>query len=113
MKNGFGAASRNRGLTAHFGAAPSRVYRKALYREYTDASFASLKARPAGSEYLGALGPVLRAEVGETIRIVFKNNASRPYSMHPHGVFYNKDSEGAAYADGSFPSGTPGVILSC
>jgi hephaestin len=77
------------------------VYRKALYREYTDGTFANLKPRPAGSEYLGMLGPILRAEVGETIRVVFKNNATRPYSMHPHGVFYKKDSEGAPYADGT------------
>ncbi|MEK6597694.1 MAG: multicopper oxidase domain-containing protein, partial [Gemmatimonadota bacterium] len=34
-------------------------------------------------------------------RIVFRNNASHPYSMHPHGVFYTKDSEGAPYADGT------------
>ena len=32
---------------------------------------------------------------------MFKNNASRPYTMHPHGVFYRKDSEGAGYADGT------------
>src|SRR5262249_48975897 len=32
-------------------------------------------------------------------KVVFKNNASRPYSMHPHGVFYKKDSEGASYRD--------------
>src|SRR5215510_11428059 len=51
------------------------VYRKALYREYTDETFSTLKPRPADSEYLGMLGPVLRAEVGETIRVVFKNNA--------------------------------------
>ena len=77
------------------------VYRKAIYREYTDATFSTLKPRPAGSEYLGLVGPVLRAEVGETIRVVFKNNATHPYSMHPHGVFYKKDSEGAQYADGT------------
>ena len=47
--------------------------------------------------HLGILGPVLPAEVGDTIKVVFKNNASRPYSIHPHGVFYAKDSEGAAY----------------
>ena len=46
----------------------------------------------------------MRAEVGDTIRILFKNNATRPYSMHPHGVFYDKDSEGAPYDDGT--SGT-------
>ncbi len=78
-----------------------KVYRKALYREYTDSTFAVLKMRPAGSEYLGALGPVLRATVGDTIRVVFRNNGTHPFSMHPHGVFYLKNSEGAPYSDGT------------
>ena len=77
------------------------VYRKAIYREYTDETFAHLKARSPEWEHAGILGPILRAEVGDTIRILFKNNASRPYSMHPHGVFYDKDSEGAPYDDGT------------
>ena len=77
------------------------IYRKALYREYTDETFAHLKPRPAEWESSGILGPILRAEVGDTIRVVFKNNATRPYSMHPHGVFYKKDSEGALYEDGT------------
>ena len=79
-----------------------KVYRKAIYREYTDDSFTKLKPRPADQEYLGMLGPVLRAEVGDTLRVVFRNNATRPYSIHPHGVFYGKDSEGTMnYDDGS------------
>lgn len=78
-----------------------KVYRKAIYREYTDATFTKLKPRAPESQYLGILGPVLHAEVGDTLRVVFKNNATRPYSMHPHGVFYNKDSEGSVYDDGS------------
>jgi FtsP/CotA-like multicopper oxidase with cupredoxin domain len=57
------------------------------------------KPRPPQDEYMGLLGPTLRAEVGDTIKVVFKNNASRPYSMHPHGVFYQKPSEGAMYLD--------------
>ena len=48
---------------------------------------------------MGLLGPTLRAEVGDTIKILFKNKASRVYSMHPHGVFYEKPSEGSMYAD--------------
>ena len=79
-----------------------KVYRKAIYREYTDETFTKLKPRSPDQEYLGMLGPVLRAEVGDTIRVVFRNNATRPYSMHPHGVFYNKDSEGTMnYNDSS------------
>ena len=77
------------------------VYRKAIYREYTDETFAHLKPRSPEWEHAGILGPILRAEVGDTIKIIFKNNATRPYSMHPHGVFYDKDSEGAPYDDGT------------
>jgi hephaestin len=83
---------------------PHRIgttYRKALYREYTDATFAALKPRAPEWQHLGLLGPLLRAEVGDTIRVVFKNNGTHPYSMHPHGVFYDKDFEGSAYDDGS------------
>ena len=77
------------------------VYKKAIYREYTDATFTQLKPRAADEQYLGILGPILRAEVGDTIKVVFKNNGTHPYSMHPHGVFYEKASEGVAYNDGS------------
>jgi FtsP/CotA-like multicopper oxidase with cupredoxin domain len=78
-----------------------RVYKKAVYREYEDPSFSKRKVRPLDQAYLGLLGPILRGEVGDTIKIVFKNNASHPFSMHPHGVLYQKDSEGADYNDGT------------
>jgi FtsP/CotA-like multicopper oxidase with cupredoxin domain len=78
-----------------------RVYKKAVYREYTDATFAMLKPRPPEEQYMGLLGPILRGAVGDTIKIVFKNNGTHPFSMHPHGVLYEKDSEGADYNDGS------------
>jgi FtsP/CotA-like multicopper oxidase with cupredoxin domain len=77
------------------------VYRKALYREYTDQTFGRLKPRAREWEHAGILGPILRAEVGDTLRVVFKNNATHPFSMHPHGVFYDKDSEGSPYQDGT------------
>ncbi|HET7081707.1 MAG TPA: multicopper oxidase domain-containing protein [Chloroflexia bacterium] len=76
-----------------------KVYRKALYREYTDATFTQPKLRTAEWQHLGMLGPVIRGEVGDTIQVYFKNNAHQPYSVHPHGVFYEKDSEGAGYND--------------
>jgi len=76
-------------------------YKKAIFREYTDNTFKTLKPRPADWEHLGLLGPVIRAEVGDSIRVVFRNNGSHPFSMHPHGLFYDKDSEGAIYEDGT------------
>ena len=78
-----------------------RTYKKTVYREYTDDTFKTLKPRPPEWEHLGILGPLIRAEVGDTIKAVFKNNGTRPYSIHPHGVFYDKASEGAKYDDGA------------
>ncbi len=83
---------------------PGRIgstYRKCLYRGYTDRTFAHRAVRPARERYLGVLGPVIRAEVGDTIEVVFRNACSFPTTVHPHGVFYAKDSEGAPYADGT------------
>ena len=34
------------------------------------------------------MGPMIKAEVGDTIEVVFKNLATRPYSVHPHGILY-------------------------
>jgi manganese oxidase len=78
-----------------------KVYRKAIYREYTDETFTKLKPRAPEWQHTGLLGPVIRGEVGDTIRVVFKNNITHACSIHAHGVFYNKDSEGAMYDDGT------------
>jgi FtsP/CotA-like multicopper oxidase with cupredoxin domain len=77
------------------------VYLKAVYREYTDGTFAHVKPRGPRWQHLGLLGPVIHAEVGDTIKVVFENDLPFPASIHPHGVFYAKDSEGAPYADGT------------
>lgn len=77
------------------------TYRKAVYREYTDASFATLKARPPAWEHLGILGPLIRAEVGDTIKVTFRNRTNGFFNMHPHGLAYDKASEGALYNDGT------------
>ena len=71
------------------------IYRKAVYREYTDSTFATRKARAPEDEYLGLLGPILHVEVGDTIKVIFKNNTSRPYSMSmPNDVFRAKHATG-------------------
>jgi manganese oxidase len=68
--------------------------RKVRYIEYTDATYTVRKAQP---EWLGILGPVIRAEVGDTVRVHFWNRAHSAYGMHPHGLRYTKDDEGAVY----------------
>lgn len=67
---------------------------KTRYIEYTDATFTTKKPQP---EWLGILGPVIRAEVGDTIIVDFANRGKAPHSMHPHGLRYDKDNEGSLY----------------
>lgn len=50
------------------------TYLKAIYEEYTSSSFTSKKNKPG---HLGFLGPVIRAEVGDIIEVVFKNNVRK------------------------------------
>ncbi|XP_039248805.2 ferroxidase HEPHL1-like [Styela clava] len=83
---------------------PARIggeYKKAVFRQYTDSTFSTRSPRP---ESLGLFGPIIRAEVNDTIVVYAFNRASRPYSIHPHGVFYEKSSEGALYSDNTTSS---------
>lgn len=92
---------------------------KARYIEYTNSSFSTKSSQPA---FLGIQGPTFRAEVGDTIEIHFCNHVEPPadargypgslncekrgISMHPHGVKYDKNDEGAVYK----PSGSGASI---
>jgi hephaestin len=79
---------------------PSRIghiYHKLRYVGYSDAGFTD--PLPPEDPSLGNLGPVIRAEVGDEIEIVFRNMSTKPVSIHPHGVFYDKASEGAMTND--------------
>lgn len=91
-----------------------RVYTKALYVEFTDETFTTRRADvdPGYRErtaHLGFLGPVIHAEVGDRVEVVFKNLTPEEdgfvFSFHVHGLRYAKDSEGAPYEDGNDAKG--------
>lgn len=46
------------------------------------------------------LGPVIKAEVGDTLLVTFANKADKVYSILPHGVIYDKASDAAPNVDG-------------
>jgi len=84
-------------------------YKKARFVEYTNSSF-STPVPPASEQvHLGILGPIIHAEVGDELHIVFKNMADFNFSIHADGVFYDKLSEGSPYGQeepgGSVPPG--------
>lgn len=82
------------------------VYKKLVYVEYTDANFTTRKVRSGSEQSLGLLGPLIRGEVGDVIQVTLRNGVpDLPCTtIHPHGVRYLKDSEGALYNDST--SGT-------
>uniref|UniRef100_A0A8C8SY44 Coagulation factor VIII n=1 Tax=Pelusios castaneus TaxID=367368 RepID=A0A8C8SY44_9SAUR len=59
-------------------------YKKVMFVEYEDGSFK--KRKLSDQRDTGILGPVLKGEVGDQFTIVFKNLASRPYNIYPHGL---------------------------
>ncbi|KAM6955146.1 coagulation factor V-like [Lycodopsis pacificus] len=76
-------------------------FTKVVFRGYMDSSFSTPDIHGEMDEHLGILGPVIKAEVGQSIMVVFRNKANRPYSLHPNGVSYTKQTEGLSYEDGS------------
>jgi FtsP/CotA-like multicopper oxidase with cupredoxin domain len=57
----------------------------------------------------GVPGPVLRAEVGDVLKVHFRNNDAHykwPHTMHPHGVRYTPANDGAWLADAPDRAGT-------
>ena len=66
-------------------------YSKYVYKQYTDAIYSQQMPVP---ESQGFVGPLLRGEVGEIMKIHFRNEADIPVTVHAHGVRYDKDSEG-------------------
>ncbi|XP_023578659.1 ceruloplasmin-like [Octodon degus] len=73
-----------------------RTYKKVLYHQYMDGTFSVTIEKP---DWLGLLGPIIKAEIGDEVYIHLKNFASRPYTFHAHGVTYYKEHEGAIYPD--------------
>lgn len=73
----------------------SHKVNKVRYIEYTDASFRVRKPQP---QWLGVLGPIIRAEEGDTVIVHYCNRSNQgSFGMHPHGFQYTKDNEGAHY----------------
>uniref|UniRef100_A0A8C6R014 Coagulation factor VIII n=1 Tax=Nannospalax galili TaxID=1026970 RepID=A0A8C6R014_NANGA len=74
----------------------SNVYKKTVFVEYTNHLFNTAKPRPP---WMGLTGPIIWAEVHDTVVITLKNMASHPVSLHAVGVSYWKASEGVEYDD--------------
>jgi len=75
------------------------VFPTVVYRRYTPHWGHPLRNAPRGSSNQDLIpGPLLRARVGDRLRVHFKNLDTlykHPHSMHFHGVHYKPSSDGA------------------
>jgi manganese oxidase len=75
------------------------VFPTVVYRRYTRDWGRPLHNAPNGSSNQNLIpGPLIRARVGDRIRVHFKNLDTlheQPHSMHFHGVHYRPSSDGA------------------
>tara|TARA_R110002050_G_scaffold296727_2_gene457045 strand:+ start:372 stop:962 length:591 start_codon:yes stop_codon:yes gene_type:complete len=95
FENRFVVSASSGGKNTTFG---SKLWKVQLV-EYTDETFTTKVVRSPEWQHLGGLGPVIRGEVGDVLYITFRNSAEVSLTLHPHGVKYEKDSEGAPYED--------------
>ncbi|XP_054071569.1 coagulation factor VIII isoform X1 [Rissa tridactyla] len=105
--------SLDRNITSLFlEAGPQRIgskYKKVMFVEYEDATFKKRKVSDQMDK--GILGPVIKGEVGDQFKIVFRNLASRPYNIYPHGLtsirpyHATKSSQGKDVKDIPIPPG--------
>jgi FtsP/CotA-like multicopper oxidase with cupredoxin domain len=73
------------------------VFHMARYFAYKDKDW---KVRDNSADPSnGILGPIFHAEVGDRIIVHLLNRTTVNVSLHPHGVFYKKDSEGSMTND--------------
>ena len=70
-------------------------YTKCVLKYYTDKNYnVSLYTNEEELKSYGILGGIIRAEVGDTLEIWFKNTCNQPLSLHAHGLTPAKASEG-------------------
>jgi FtsP/CotA-like multicopper oxidase with cupredoxin domain len=50
-------------------------------------------------------GPLIEAEVGDTVIVHFRNRLQAPVTMHPHGLFYSNEMDGAYKGKFTDPGG--------
>lgn len=79
--------------THHDGMMDSKVRGRTRFTALAYRPYSPNFAKPLGPPQIP--GPLLEAETGDTIVVHFRNEAGTPVTMHPHGIFYTNDMDGA------------------
>ena len=67
--------------------------RRSTFTAYTYRQYSANFGQPLGPGTIP--GPTIEAEVGDTVVVHFRNLCPVPVTMHPHGIFYSNEMDGA------------------
>ena len=70
-----------------------RVKGKTKFSAYAYRAYSPGFAQPLGPATIP--GPLIEAEVGQTVVVNFQNGLGTPVTIHPHGIFYGEEMDGA------------------
>jgi manganese oxidase len=79
--------------THHDAVMDKHIGGKVTFKAYAYRAYSSGFAQPLGPATIP--GPLIECEVGDTVLINFRNETGVPVTMHPHGVFYANNMDGA------------------
>ena len=80
-----------------------KVQGKTKFTAYAYRSYSANFAAPLGPATVP--GPLIEANVGDTISVHFRNETASPVTIHPHGVQYSADMDGAYKGKYTDPGG--------
>jgi FtsP/CotA-like multicopper oxidase with cupredoxin domain len=89
--------------THHDGVKDRPVHGKVAFKAFGYRPYSANFAKPLGPATIP--GPLIEAEIGDTVVINFRNETGVPVTMHPHGIFYSVDMDGAYKGKYTVPSG--------
>lgn len=80
-----------------------KIKGKTKFTAYAYRAYSPGFAAPLGPPTIP--GPTIEAEIGDTIVVNFQNMLEAPVTMHPHGVFYSVEMDGAYKGRHTDPGG--------
>jgi FtsP/CotA-like multicopper oxidase with cupredoxin domain len=76
---------------------------KQKFEAYTYRPYTANFRQPLGRGKIP--GPLIEANVGETVAVHFQNGLRVPVTVHPHGIFYSEEMDGAYKGKYTDPGG--------
>ncbi len=80
-----------------------KIKGKTTFTAYGYRAYSPNFAEPLGP--VSIPGPLIEAEIGDTVTVHFQNKLSVPVTIHPHGILYSVDMDGAYKGKYTDPGG--------